>query len=70
MDELIMEIPGAATPEFCDMMIDKFEADTRKRAALVGPGGEERKEVRDSTNLEMNLLADWNPVVQDIRGMI
>ena len=70
MNELVMEIPGAASPEFCDMMIDKYEADNRKRAALVGPGGQEDKKVRDSTNLEMNLLADWKPVVDDLRGMI
>lgn len=65
-----MEISGAATPEFCSDLIDKFEADTRKRAALVGPGAEEVKTIRDSTNLEMNLMPDWKAEVDDIRGMI
>jgi hypothetical protein len=70
MKELIMEIPGAATPEFCDMMIEKYESDARKRAALVGPAAELNKNIRDSVNLEMNLLPDWKPIVEDIRGMI
>tara|TARA_Y100001972_G_scaffold50850_1_gene62372 strand:- start:58 stop:654 length:597 start_codon:yes stop_codon:yes gene_type:complete len=70
MDELIMEIPGAATPEFCQMMIDKFELDERKGSSRIGPDAAEDKKIRDSTNLEMNLLADWKPVVDDLRGMI
>ena len=70
MDDFIMEIPGAATPEFCQLMIDKYELDTRKQAAMVGPAAEVRKEIRSSINLEMNLLPDWKPIVDDIRGMI
>ena len=69
-DELIMEFPGAATPGFCEMLIEKFEADTRKGSARIGPEAQEVKTIRDSTNLEMNLLPDWKPVVDDIRAMI
>ena len=65
-----MEFPGAATPEFCEMMIKKYEADIRKRRALIGPKGEYVKEVRDSINLDMHGYADWQNIVADIRGMI
>ena len=30
MKDFIMEISGAATPEFCDSMIEKFEAEGNK----------------------------------------
>ena len=36
MDDFIMEIPGAATPEFCQMMIDKYERDPSKYASKIG----------------------------------
>ena len=65
-----MEIPGAATPEFCDGMIEKFESDSRKRPGLIGPEGAVDKKIRDSNNLEMNLYPDWKPIVDDIRRMI
>ena len=65
-----MEISGAATPEFCEMMIEKFEADERKKPALIGPKAEEIKTIRDSTNLEINHFVDWKSVVDDLRGMI
>ena len=65
-----MEIPGAATPEFCEQLIKRFEADGRKGTARIGPEGAEDKKVRDSTNLEMNLLDDWSSTVDDIRQMI
>ena len=70
MANLIMEIPGAATPEFCEALIEKFEADERKNTARIGPAGEFDKRVRDSTNLEMNLLPGWEPIVNEVRGMI
>ena len=70
MDDYIMEIPGAATPEFCEMMIQKYESDVRKRQALVGPEARFDKETRDSVNLEMNYYDDWKPIVDDIRRMI
>ena len=70
MEELIMEIPGAATPEFCEQLIKRFEADNRKGSARIGPTAKENKEIRDSTNLEMNLLPDWKPIVDDLRKMI
>jgi hypothetical protein len=70
MDDFVMEIPGAATPEFCQMMIEKYEADNRKQPAMVGPGAEVRKDVRSSVNLEMNLIPDWKGVVDDLRGML
>ncbi len=65
-----MEIPGAATPEFCQMMIKKYEADVRKRKALVGPEARYEKETRDSLNLEMNAYPEWDSVVADLRGMV
>ena len=70
MDDLIMEIPGAATPEFCDALIEKFDGDWRSGTARIGPQGVHDKNVRDSTNLEMNLLADWKSEVDDLRAMI
>ena len=70
MKDYIMEIPGAATPEFCDGMIEKFEADSRKRPGMIGPQGEVDKKIRDSINLEMNLYPDWKPIVDNVRGMI
>ena len=70
MDDLIMEISGAATPEFCRMMIDKYENDHRKLAAMVGPDATVDKQTRDSLNLEMNLYPEWKSVVDDLRGMI
>ena len=65
-----MEFPGAATPEFCEMMIEKYEADNRKKAAQIGPEGATDTTVRSSVNLEMNCLSDWRTVVDDIRTMI
>ena len=65
-----MEISGAATPEFCRMMIDKYEADHRKMAAMVGPDATVDKQTRDSVNLEMNLYPEWKSVVDELRGMI
>ena len=65
-----MEIPEAATPEFCQMLIDKYEADTRKRTAQIGPEGATDATVRSSVNLEMNLLPEWRGVVEDLRSMI
>ena len=44
MKDYIMEIPGAATPEFCDGMIEKFEADLRKRPGMIGPQGQVDRE--------------------------
>ena len=70
MDDFIMEIPGAASPEFCQMMIEKYEADERKKAAKIGPEGATDTKIRSSVNLEMHQLADWKPVVDDLRGMI
>ena len=70
MDDFVMEIPGAATPEFCQMMIDKYENDHRKLAAMIGPDATVDKNTRDSLNLEMNLYPEWKPIVDDIRGMI
>ena len=70
MKEFIMEIPGAASPGFCDSMIKKFESDYRKRPGLIGSKGSVDKKIRDSNNLEMNLYPDWKPIVDDIRGMI
>ena len=70
MKDFIMEIPGAASPGFCDSMIEKFESDYRKRPGLIGPKGAVDKKIRDSNNLEMNLYPDWKPIVDDIRGMI
>ena len=65
-----MEISGAATPEFCESLIDKFELDNRKASACIGPKAEEVKTIRDSTNLEMNLYADWQPIVRELRAMV
>ena len=65
-----MEIPGAATPEFCEALIEKFEQDSRARPALIGPAAVEDKKVRDSLNLEMNLYPDWKREVDELRGMI
>ena len=70
MDDLIMEIPGAATPGFCSAMIEKFESDKRKGSARIGPKGEEFKNIRDSTNLEMNLCPEWKSEVDEIRKMV
>ena len=70
MDDFIMEIPGAATPEFCRMMIDKYEDDTRKKAGQIGPEGKIDRDVRDSINLEMKMWPEWEGVVKDLRGMI
>ena len=65
-----MEISGAATPEFCEKLIKKYEADGRKQSARIGAQAEEFKEIRDSMNLEMNLLEDWKPEVDEMRNMI
>ena len=65
-----MEIPGAATPEFCEMMIEKYEADERKGKSLIGPDAQEDKKIRDSINLELNYYRDWKPIVDDLRAMI
>ena len=71
MDDLVMEIPGAATPEFCEMMIKKFEQEDRTvQPGLIGPRAEVDKTVRDSHNLEMHLLPDWEGVVEDVRKML
>ena len=65
-----MEFPGAATPGFCQSLIDRYESDTRKKAARVGPEGRTDKLTRDSINLEMNTLPDWKNEVDEIRQMI
>tara|TARA_Y100001973_G_C5018128_1_gene241772 strand:- start:86 stop:655 length:570 start_codon:yes stop_codon:yes gene_type:complete len=65
-----MEIPGAATPGFCQKMIDKYEADVRKRHALVGPEGRVEKGIRSSVNLEMNYYDDWAEICSEVRRMI
>ena len=70
MDEFIMEIPGAASQEFCEALIAKYELDNRAGTSRIGPQGTYDKTVRDSTNLEMNLLADWHREVDELRGMI
>ena len=71
MDDLVMEIPGAATPEFCEMMIKKFEQEDRTvQPGLIGPRAEVDKTVRDSHNLEMHLLPDWEGVGEDVRKML
>ena len=71
MDDLIMEIPGAATPGFCEMMIKKFEQEDRAvQPGMIGPRAEVDKTVRDSHNLEMHLLPDWEGVVEDVRKML
>ena len=69
-DDLILEIPEAATEDFTQGLIDRYESDQRKRPALIGPGGETVKTIRDSLNLEMNLLPDWAPVVDELRSML
>ena len=71
MDELIMEIQEAATPEFCEMMIKKFEQEDRAvQPGLIGPSAQVDKNIRDSQNLEMHLLPDWEGVVEDLRKML
>ena len=71
MDDLIMEIPGAATPEFCEKLIERYEKEDRAiRRGLVGPLGDYRPEVRDSHNLEIHQLPHWNDAVAEIRGML
>ena len=69
MNEYIMEIPGAATPEYCEMMIEKFEQDGRHHPALVGDGRNDQ-EIRSSVNLEMPHFPEWKSVMQDIKWMI
>ena len=75
MDDLIMEIPGAATPEFCEMMIEKFEQEDRSgsravQRGMIGPQALVDTKVRDSHNLEMNLLPTWTPIVKELREML
>ena len=70
MDDFIVEFSGAATPEFCEMIIKRYESDIRKRRALIGPNAEYIKEVRDSINVEINRYPEWGPIVDDIRNMI
>ena len=65
-----MEIPGAATPEFCQMMIDKYEADHRKYPSKIGPEGAIDNKIRSSVNLEMASYPEWNDVVAELRAMI
>ena len=65
-----MEFPGAATPEFCQKIIDKYEKDMRKGTARIGPKAEFVKEIRDSVNLSINLMPDWKYEVDEIRKMI
>ena len=71
MDELIMEIPEAATPGFCEMLIKKFEQEDRAiQPGLIGPRAEVDKTVRDSHNLEMHMLPHWSGLVKEMRTMI
>ena len=70
MNDFIMEISGAATPEFCEMLIEKYENDPRKEPAQIGPEGSVDKTIRSSVNLEMNYHSDWRPIVDELRAMI
>ena len=65
-----MEFPGAATPEFCDEIIEKYEEDMRKQQALIGPDAELVTDIRNSLNLDIHNYPDWKPYVDEIRKMI
>jgi len=66
-----MEVPGAFSPEFCNMMIEKFEAEGKAKApGRIGPWAEVIPEIRDSLNLEMHLTKNWAPIVENIRDVL
>ena len=71
MDELVMEVPGAFSPEFCEVLIDKFEKEGKaKEPGRIGPQGEICPEIRDSLNLEMHLNKNWAVIVENIREVL
>ena len=70
MDEYIMEISGAATPEFCAALIEKYEQDSRALPGLIGPERATDTEIRDSMNIEMHLYPDWKKEVDELRAMV
>jgi hypothetical protein len=61
-DSFIHVIPGALSPEFCQNVIARFEADPRKYAGRTGSLSQYRPELRQATDLYISKLPEWKDV--------
>ena len=57
MDNFILEIEQAFSPEFCQHLITKFNNTPNKRAGQTGAGVDKRK--KDSIDILLGQLPDW-----------
>jgi hypothetical protein len=68
MTNFIMEFKQALSPEQCQAMIAKFQASTAKKPGATGAGIDKRK--KDSTDLYLTQLSDWQNECQQINQVL
>ena len=68
MQNFIIEFKQAFTPEQCQSLINKFNQSTQKQPGRTGAGVDLQK--KDSTDLYISKMKDWQNECQNINQMI
>ena len=68
MQHFIAEFKQALAPEFCQQIIDKFEADQRIHPGRTGGGVDPEK--KNSLDLGISKFDDWNEITGQINNII
>ena len=68
MENFIVEFKNALSPEFCKHLIQKFEQSNEKKPGRTGAGVDKSK--KDSMDLHISTLQDWQTENQQISNLI
>ena len=68
MHNFIIEFQDALTPHYCDELMQKFESSTKHHAGRTGAGVDKAK--KDSVDLSLSSLAEWDEDCKHINGVI